>query len=460
MSSSETDNTIIKQLADYFIDAQKADLPDNVALKTKHHILDTLAAMVSGTTLPPGEFAIKYAKLQGTSDQSQIIGTNFLTNAVTASLANGMLAHSDETDDSHAASGTHPGCTIIPPALAMGEKNQTNGKTFLNSIALGYDMCARFMRAFGGGTFQRMHGRGFSSHAIGGVFGAAAAAGTHIELDEKKVRYLLSYTTQQASGITAWQLDLEHIEKAFDFAGMPCRSGATAATMVEAGFSGVWDVIEGQNNFFDCFASEHFRSELIKGLGSHYEIMDTNIKKYCVGSPIQAPVDALLNIVRDHEVNPSDLNNMTVYLAHGDSRLTSDAQTMPDINLRYLLAVSLLDRGLSFEAGHDFDRMSNDDVVQIMNKIQVETDPSLITPESPRQGVVEFNHTNGEKFRNHVVVVKGAMEDPLSTEEVETKERPLLEMVIGKDKTDQLIDTIWNLESLGNVRDLRELLRP
>tara|TARA_B100001758_G_C18185428_1_gene491725 strand:- start:189 stop:755 length:567 start_codon:yes stop_codon:yes gene_type:complete len=188
--------------------------------------------------------------------------------------------------------------------------------------------------------------------------------------------------------------------------------------------------------------------------------MDTNIKKYCVGSPIQAPVDALLNIVRDHEVNPSDLNNMTVYLAHGDSRLTSDAQTMPDINLRYLLAVSLLDRGLSFEAGHDFDRMSNDDVVQIMNKIQVETDPSLITPESPRQGVVEFNHTNGEKFRNHVVVVKGAMEDPLSTEEVEIKERPLLEMVIGKDKTDKLIDTIWNLESLGNVRDLRELLRP
>ena len=124
MSSSEIDNTIIKQLADYFIDAQKSDLPDNVALKTKHHILDTLAAMVSGTTLPPGEFAIKYAKLQGTSDQSQIIGTNFLTNAVTASLANGMLAHSDETDDSHAASGTHPGCTIIPPALAMGEKNQ------------------------------------------------------------------------------------------------------------------------------------------------------------------------------------------------------------------------------------------------------------------------------------------------------------------------------------------------
>ena len=59
-----------------------------------------------------------------------------------------------------------------------------------------------------------------------------------------------------------------------------------------------------------------------------------------------------------------------------------------------------------------------------------------------------------------VVVVKGAMEDPLSTDEVETKERPLLEMVIGKDKTDKLIDTIWNLESLGNVRDLRELLRP
>ncbi|MCH8280771.1 MAG: MmgE/PrpD family protein [Chloroflexi bacterium] len=452
---------IIETLSKYMVEARTSALPADVARKTKHHILDTIGAMVSGATLDPGKLAIKYAGLQGGAPEAQVMASSLLTNAVNAALANGILAHADETDDSHAQSATHPGCAVVPAALAMAEKNNSSGRTLVNAVALGYDVGCRIMRALRtGNPFEGNRGRNFSSHAMGGVFGAAAAASACTDFNSRQLRHLLSYTAQQASGITSWQADAEHIEKAFDFAGMPARNGVTSATMVEAGFTGVEDVFEGYNNFFDSYSTSPNRDAVIEELGSRYEVMLTNIKKYCVGSPIQAPVDALLNIMRQHSVGYDQFEKMVAFTSSGESRLTGAEQSMPDINLRYLLAVSLLDGDLSFEAGHDFERMRDETVVDICNRIEVRADPSLVTPESPRQGVIELTTKDGQTFRDHVVVVHGAMENPLTTEELEHKERPLLSMVLGEAKSDRLIAAIWDLESLDSVRDLRPMLTP
>jgi 2-methylcitrate dehydratase PrpD len=149
---------------------------------------------------------------------------------------------------------------------------------------------------------------------------------------------------------------------------------------------------------------------------------------------------------------------MVAVTANGENRLTGAEQSMPDINMRYLLAVSLLDGDLTFEAGHDVQRMKDAKVVDITNRIEVRADPSLVTPESPRQGVIEFTTKDGREFRNHVVVVRGAMESALTSDEVEAKERDLLTDVLGQDRTDRLIAAIWDLESLQSVRDPRPLL--
>ncbi|MBI4338434.1 MAG: MmgE/PrpD family protein [Chloroflexi bacterium] len=457
---SSNDGSVIGQLAEYIVKARKAELPEEVALKGKHHILDTIAAMASGIALPPGQLAVKYAGLQGGRPEAMVVGSDIVTNAVTASLCNGVSAHADETDDSHAPSGTHPGCAIVPPALAMAEKNNRSGEDLLKAVVAGYDVGTRVMRALRRQPLGGSAGRSFSSHSIGGVFGGAVAAAAAVDFTPTQIRWLLSYTAQQASGITSWQTDLEHIEKAFDFAGMPARSGATAATLVEAGFTGVWDVFEGYNNFFDSFAKEESnRSELLAELGGRYEVMLTNIKKYCVGSPIQAPVDCLVSIMREHRVGPRDLAHMVVYTPNGENRLTGAEQTMPDINLRYCLAATLIDGDLSFAAGHDVARMTHQDIQAITSKIEVAADPGLVTPESPRQGRVDFVTYAGHTFTNHVVKVRGVMENPMTTEEVVKKSRELLAMGVGGRKADQAINALMNLESLKSVRELRAMLQ-
>src|SRR4051812_40839482 len=217
------------ELSEYIAGALARPLPDAAVEKARHHILDTLAAMVSGTELKPGQLAIGYAQAQGGAPEASIVGTRLRTSAVNAALANGMLAHADETDDSHAPSRTHPGCAVVPAALAVAERTHASGEQFLRAVALGYELCARVHFALGADAFAAASR---STHSFGGVFGAGAAAGALLGLDAAGVRHLFSYCAQQASGVGCNVRDQDHIEKAFDFGGMPARNGVAAATMV------------------------------------------------------------------------------------------------------------------------------------------------------------------------------------------------------------------------------------
>src|SRR6185295_6293544 len=212
-------------------------------------------------------------------------------------LAGGMLAHADETDDSHAPSLTHPGCGIVPAALAMAEREQAGGTALLRAVALGYDIGTRISMALGGYDFSEA---GHDTHSFGPMFGAAAAAGAIAGLDAGQVRHMLSYTAQQASGLSNYARDTEHVEKAFIFGGMPARNGAAAATMVASGMTGIDDSFSGQRNFFFAFGARGDPGALVRGLGRVHEIVNTNIKRWSVGSPIQAPLDSLSALIKTH----------------------------------------------------------------------------------------------------------------------------------------------------------------
>ena len=449
---------LMKTLTDYMVHARTTKLPEEVAVKGKHHILDTLAAIVSGASLPPGELALKYIQSQGGVEEAQVITTPFFTTAVNAAMANAFFAHADETDDSHAASGTHPGCSIVPAALAMAERGNVSGERLLNAIVLGYDMCARVMFSLGE-RYMLEEKRGVSSHSIGGLFGSASAAGACTESTAAQLRYLVSYAVQQVAGIPTWARDTDHIEKAFDFAGMPARSAVTAATLVDAGFTGVWDVFEGNRNFFKSFSPAPNPNEIVADLGSRYEVVNTNIKKHCVGSPIQAAADALGHILESHPTKPEDVESLRVILPVGGAATVNNRE-MPNINLQHMMAVFLMDGSISFAAAHDNDRFNDPATVALRERVDLKGDDALVTPESRRQAIVELQMRTGESYRDHVVAVRGTMENPMTTEEVESKARDLLRPTLGIGKTNDLIKAVSDLEAMGSVHQLRGLLRP
>src|SRR5665213_3394430 len=142
------------QLSAYMREAPARALPGEVLEKARRHILDTLAAMVSGSQLKPGQFAIGFARQQSTDKGATVAASNVVCDPVNAALANAMLAHSDETDDSHAPSQSHPGCAIVPAALAAAEHFGASGTQMLRAIVLGYDVGTRVTMTVGHGGFQ------------------------------------------------------------------------------------------------------------------------------------------------------------------------------------------------------------------------------------------------------------------------------------------------------------------
>ncbi len=251
-------------LSEYISAAATKELPAEVATKTGHHILDTLAAIISGSRLRAGQLAIAYVSRLGGTAEATLIGTSLVIPAEHAAMANGMAGHADETDDSHLRGRYHPGCGIVPAALAMAELNDRSGADFIRAVALGYDIGTRFNMSLG---YPSPNAATHSTHTVGVNFGAAAAAAALLRFDPTQVRYLLSYAVQQASGCPYWYRDLEHVEKAFDFGGMGARNGVAGALMVKAGMTGVEEPFVGQGNFFDGFALKANPDIITDGLG-------------------------------------------------------------------------------------------------------------------------------------------------------------------------------------------------
>jgi 2-methylcitrate dehydratase PrpD len=448
------------KLSAYMTEAGTGPLPPEAIEKTKEHILDTFAAMVSGSELAPGHFAINFARAHSAEKTATVVASDIICGAIEAAFSNAMLAHSDETDDSHAPSESHPGASVVPAALAAGEQFNIDGARFLRAVALGYDVGTRVTMTVGVGGFQTS--THISTHALAGTFGSAAAAGCAASLNEQQMRWLIDYASQQASGIKTWQRDTDHIEKGFLFAGMPARNGVTAALLVQAGATGVDDVLSGQDNFLAGYAPQadpaKLAANLIDKLGERYEVTRTNIKKWTVGSPIQAPLDALDIILKRRPFDAEQVQTVTVRVASSEAAIVNNRE-IPDICMQHMIAVMLIDKTASFKAAHDKPRMQDPAVLKQRAKVQLIGDPQLERQLPARIAIVEVTLTDGTHLNETVKAVRGTAENPMPREEVVAKCRDLFTPILGADRTGKLIQTTLALENLKSVRELRPLLQ-
>jgi len=444
-------------LSDYMAAAKGRALPAEVVEKAKHHILDTVAAMVSGSELPPGKAALTLARAQAGKPVATVIGSSIITGPMDAALVNGVMAHSDETDDSHGASQSHPGASVVPAALAVGEDVGATGEHYLRAVALGYDVGTRLTMALGAIDFRNDTRR--STHSFAGNFGSAAAAGCMAGLTAQQMRWLLDYASQQTGGYAIWERDTDHIEKGFVFAGMPARNGVTAALLVRSGWNGVDDVFSGDDKFLQVNAPAKGNAMLlVDQLGERYEIVNTDIKKWTVGTPIQAPLDAVENIRRKRPFEADDVRGVTVRLAPSVGGVV-DNRDIPDICLQHMVAVMLLDKTASFHAAHDKPRMKDAAVLRQRSKVTYVPDAELTKLLPVRVAIVEITFADGTKLSERVEAVRGTVRNPMTRQEVIDKARDLMGPVLGMANTGKLIETLLSIEGVRNVRTLRPLLQ-
>jgi 2-methylcitrate dehydratase PrpD len=443
-------------LVAYAAAARRRPLPDDVREATRLHLLDTLAAIVSGSGLSAGIAGRRYALTTEGRPSGSLLGTGASSDPVSAAIANGMSAHADESDDSHETSLTHPGCGILPAALVAAELTPSSGTELENALALGYDVTGRFGEVLC--DVMSPFRSSLATHAWGPLFGAGFAAGSLSRFDDARFVTLLSYLIQEASGVTTWTLDQQHVLKSYVFGGMPAGGAIRALRFTQLGFSGSGDVLDpGRRNLLDALGIDTTRAaHLAEGLGERWIMRETDIKSHPIGYPLIAPVSVVERMVREEGVRAEDVTAVRVHY-HPDWYTVTARSPMPDVNLPHCLAATLIDGRLTFAASHDESRMADPAVLALRERI------SLLGPVEHlgRFDVrVEIELGDRTVTGEQVGDVLGRASNPMSRDQVEAKARELLEPVLGAGRTTALISATRDLDRVADVRELIAAARP
>lgn len=431
-----------------------AALPASVLRSARHHLIDGIAAVVSGRRLSAGKLGARHARLQGAAGPATVVAAGFRAPCSLAAFANAMAAHAGESDDSHELAMSHPGCSIVPGALAAGEARGRDLLSVLRALVVGYDVSTRVNLAIGPENITPWSGV-TSSHAIAGTFGTAAAGATLFGLDADAVRVTLSYASQQTAGLGSVFRDVEHVEKAFVFAGMPARDGLTAAELAAEGFPGVPDTFEGSPGFFDRYPGEEDVEQLVDGLGERFEITRTNLKKYSVGSPNQAVLQALETLIADEAIEFDDVEWVQVHIPAYVAHIVSTMK-MPDVSARWLVALTLVDGRWTYSATHDPARLLDPRVSELVER-------TTLVPEEgfgrTRAATVRITTRSGRVIDRHEPHARGSVHDPMDESEIEAKAADLLQPILGGGPTAACIDLVLRGAELTPISELCELLK-
>jgi 2-methylcitrate dehydratase PrpD len=224
---------------------------------------------------------------------------------------------------------------------------------------------------------------------------------------------------------------------------------------------GYWmrtDARGGHENFFQTYAPKSDPAVLIDKLGENYEVMQTIIKKWSTGGPIQSPLDAVVNLRKQHPFSADDVKQIAVHLSTSAAPKVDNSQS-PDLSLQYLVAVLLLDGTVTFRAAHDKSRMEEASVMRERRKVRVIAEEELERMLPRRVAVVEITLTDGTVLKETNDTVRGTPENPMSEDEIVGKARDLVAPVLGSEKCTALINQILALERVKDVRELRPLLQ-
>lgn len=444
----------MRELSAYIAGAGKRRLPKVVEQAAKLEVVDTFAAMVSGSRLIPGLKALEFARSQPGKREAVVVGSTIVTSALAAALANGMLAHADETDSGHSPSLSHISASAVPVALALCERDGLGGSALLRALVLGFDVGTRILLAIGS---ARLLKAGHHAPAIGQLFAAAATACCLLNLSARQVRYALAYTAEQTAGLCTMFRDPEHIEKAFAMGGMPAHNGLRAALMAAHGFTGVEDCFSGEQDFFFTFShgGPTDRDAIARSLGSEYEILRSSIKRWPVGGPIQGPLNVVRDLMDKHGITAAEVAEITARVPEAEASIVDD-RDMPEISLQQMVATMLVDGTVTFASAHDYKRMRDRRMVALRKKIRVIGDP--VFGDHPRAWccIVEITLNDGRRLRGETFASKGSYRNPLTPDEEEEKALDLMNPVLGKAKTRKLLENLWQLEEVPDMKQLRK----
>ena len=437
------------------------EIPAEVLERARIHILDGLGLAMASTVFPYAKPTLSAVQEMSGGEGCTVIGQAFRAAPRDAAMANGVLVHGLDYDDTHLEAIVHPTAAVLPAVLAVAEDRGLSGREALAAFCIGMEVCIRLGAAVKGG----FHHTGFHATGVLAHFSSAIAAGRLMGATARQHVDAFGIAASTASGVQVFLEEGAWTKRLHP--GWAAAGGITAATLARHGFVGPTRALEGRFGLFDTHLYEHAKdvdpSFLTEGLGDRWMMADTALKPYPVCHFIHGAADAALAL--QAEVTGAEIASVDILLPQDTLKIVAEPiehkrnarnEYEAKFSAPFVVASTLL-RG-RFGLSDLTDEAIADPAVQALaRRCSCHADPKSLFPEY-FSGGVKVTLADGRVLSHHVPVNSGAGDKKMTLDETTEKFLQNTALAIPEAQAMRIRQAVIDLEHL-ELADLSAVLR-
>jgi len=438
---------ITRTLARYLVNARYEDLPAAVRHEAARALLNWLGCAIGSSRHETVERALAAVQPFSGPPQAVVLGRAERLDIMHAALVNGISSHVLDFDDTHARA-IHPSAPVLPALMAYAEWRPITGRDLVHAFVLGVEAEERV----GLSVFPEHYAIGWHITGTAGVFGAAAAVGRLLGLDERQMCWALGIAATQAAGLR-------------EMFGTMCKSlhpgraaqnGMLAALLAAKNFTSSEQAIEAPRGFAQVTATRFDPNEITENLGNHYEILSNMYKPYACGLVVHAAIDGCIELTREHGLTAEEIERVDLTVSPLVLELTGKRSPRSGLEGKFSVyhaaAVGIID-GAAGEAQFSDAVVCDPRVIALRERIFAAEDGAIGRTEAR----VAIRLRDGRRLERHVAHALGTLERPMSDGDLEAKFRGLVEGVLSERRIGELIAACWSIESLEDAGQIARL---
>ena len=449
---------VVKKIAEFVVKTNFEALPQEAVTAVKKAFLDTLGVALAGSIEPASKIITAFVKKLGGNPTCGVIAGKIRTSAPNAALANGVIAHVLDYDDTGAGAQGHPSVPLFPTVLALGEELGCSGKEILTAYVLGAEVWSKVSA-----QMPMLHMKGWHPTAVFGTLGAGMAAAKLLKLNVEETMMTLGLAGSQSAGVVQ---NFGTFTKSFH-AGNAARSGIMAALLVKDGYTATQDILEGHAGFPVTFfgGQKVDVAGMAENLGQPFAVVSPgiNVKKFpaCYGT--HRAIDATIHLAKENNLKPEDVAEVDVQVPPRTLQILfynkPTTALEAKFSMHFTLAAALIDRKVSLSQVTDA-KAKDPLILDLERKVKMRPFPDADANENgdKRPDVVTIKMKNGKEYSHSVLRARGHSDVPLSWDELLEKYRDCARVALNDQQVARTIEIMGNLEKLGNVKELASIV--
>jgi 2-methylcitrate dehydratase PrpD len=450
-------------LARNVVNVNYSDLPADAIDMTKKDILDVLGTSLAGSIAPAVAETAGLIMEFGGKPESTIIGFDCRVPSPAAALVNVTMGHAMDYDDTHDVAGLHAAISVVPAAFAIAQrKGGISGKQFITAVALGIDLICRLGLA----SKLSLKQSGWVYTSIYGYYGAAAASGKILGLDEAKMVNAFGIAFSQSAG--GFQtIDDAALTKRMQ-PGFAARGGVMAALLAERGITGARNIFEGDYGVFHVYQRDQYDAPaLIANLGKFFEVSNISFKPYPTCRGTHASIEATISLVIENDIKPGDVESIDIYtgdhtqLQFHPLERKRNPESIPDaqLNIPFPVGMAVARRRVT-PGDFTLESIKDPEILRVSNKVTPHMLPEL-SRHAMEPAIVDIMLKNGKVFSKRVDYPKGSPESPMTMDEIVSKFKDCAAYARKKFSgklVEEIVQRVRNLEECKDVSEIITLL--